>query len=76
MQRISIMIVVPLLLSLEVMAQISDFIPGEFKDLDKVDERLQDIWPRYFSKTVEVIPKGSTEDNSDGFWLTATYSTV
>jgi len=57
-------------------AQISDFIPDEFKDLDEEDERLADIWPRYFTNNVEVIPKGSTENNSPEFWLSASYSSV
>ena len=33
-------------------------------------------WPKYKSTDIDIIPKGSTSDNSEGYWLDGTYSTV
>jgi len=50
-------------------------LPDEFIDGER-DSRLDDNWPRYTTTKVDIILKGATENNEDGFWLTGDYSTV
>ena len=57
-------------------AQIEDLIPDDLKGNDEYDETLSDIWPKRTEENIEVIPKGSTEDNAEGFWLSSQYVSI
>ena len=43
------------LLAVPTLAQITDIIPDSLKGEENIDENLEDIWPRYITKDVEII---------------------
>lgn len=43
------------LLTVPTLAQITDIIPDSLKGEENIDENLEDIWPRYITKDVEII---------------------
>ena len=58
------------------MAALDDIIPDDLKGEEEVDDRLSDDWPRYTTVKLDIIPKGTVENNSEGYWLTGSYSSI